>query len=367
MLSRRKFLAATAVLGSVSACGHIPVQSGTAEERARRLIARRPSLDLHAHPGRTFIKGAQNLTPALEQFVASGPSDDQAIMDMRAGGMSSGVFSAVADFQLLDFTKQGLVAKRQFKPGEAQESYLVQLANLNALATSANVKQIRDPSDLLSAHRAGKTGIIFGVEGGDFLEGSSSRVSEAYEQGIRCITPVHYHTNEIGDIMTGSEVHGGLSAAGAACIRAMNAAGIIVDVAHASEKTAFDMVETSDRPVLCSHTHIRTPDFDAPRFISLDLAKAITSAGGVIGAWPAGIGISDLDGFVDRIFELIDFVGIDHVGIGTDMDANFMPVWSNYRQFPEVVAKLITRGLDPESISKIIGGNGLRVFQAVSS
>src|SRR3546814_15949683 len=78
---------------------------------------------------------------------------------------------------------------------------------------------------------------------------------------------------------------------------------------------------------LASHTHVHRQAAGAPaRFISQALATAIASGGGgVIGAWPAGIGIDDLNGFVDRTLELIDRVGIDHVCLGTDMDANYKP------------------------------------------
>ncbi len=366
MTTRRELLLGTGAALGLAACGQKSVPGLTLHERAKALIADRPSLDLHAHPGVTFVRGAKNFAPALQAFIQAGASEERAVSDMSAGGMSAAVFCAVADVEILDLVNGGPTSNRDFEPGEAQASYRTQIGFLNKLITDGLVKKIISPADIQKVKHNGGVGAMLGVEGGDFLEGSAERVAEAHADGVRCINPMHYHTNELGDIMTAAPVHNGLTDAGAAVIRAMNDSGVIIDVAHASEKTVFGILETTNRPVICSHTHINTPSFIHPRFISLDLAKEIAAAGGVIGAWPAGIGISDLDGFTDRTFELIEAVGVDHVGIGTDMDSNFQPVWDNYRQFPDVVAKMLGRGLSVEETAKIIGGNGLRVFEAVS-
>lgn len=367
MKTRRSFLFSGAAAVSLAACGRNMESKSPFIDRAKALISEKLSLDLHAHPGRSFIRNAQNLAPALRVFAAGGAFEKKTIADMAAGGMNAAVFSAVADFQLLDFVGKGLRAKRAFQPGEALESYKRQIAALKTLVESGIVEKILIPDDLTTVKRNGKVGAVIGVEGGDFLEGSAERVFEAHEDGVRCINPLHFHTNEIGDIMTEPPTHGGLTQAGARIVRAMNEAGVLIDLAHAAEKTAFGILEVSTRPVICSHTHIRTPDFDSPRFISLDLAREIAATGGVVGAWPAGIGITDIDGFVDRIFALIDAVGVDHVGLGSDMDANYKPVWDDYRQFPEIVAKTLERGLREDEAAKIIGGNGFLIFEVVSS
>jgi membrane dipeptidase len=366
MTTRRELLLGSSAVLGLAACGQKSAPDMTLLERAKALIADRPSLDLHAHPGATFIRGAKNLSPTLKALTLVGADEDRAVSDMRAGGMTAAVFCAVSDVEVLDIVNGGPTASRNFEAGEALASYRTQIGFLNNLVTDGLVEKIISPSDVHKVKQNGGVGAMLGVEGGDFLEGSAERVAEAYADGVRCINPLHYRVNEIGDIMTAAPVHNGLTNAGAAVIRAMNDSGVIIDVAHASEKTAFGILETSSHPVICSHTHINTPSFIHPRFISLDLAKEIAAAGGVIGAWPAGIGISDLDGLIDRVFELVDAVGVDHVGIGTDMDANFQPVWDNYRQFPDVVAKMLERGLSDEETAKIIGGNGLRVFETVS-
>lgn len=67
---------------------------------------------------------------------------------------------------------------------------------------------------------------------------------------------------------------------------------------------------------------------------------------------------------MDRTFELIDAVGINHVCLGTDMDANYQPVFDTYANLPHYVAGLLKRGLHEAEVAKLVGGNFLRVWAA---
>jgi membrane dipeptidase len=165
--------------------------------------------------------------------------------------------------------------------------------------------------------------------------------------------------------MTAADVHGGLTPTGVEVVQMMNSGGLVIDIAHASEATCYGVLDASTKPLLCSHTHIHSDTVpDIHRFISLDLARTITSAGGVIGAWPAGFGITDLNGFIDRIFGLIEAVGIDHVVLGTDMDANYKPVMETYRKTPWLVGGLFKRGLSETEVAQIMGGNFMNLWEA---
>lgn len=333
--------------------------------RARDLLARHPSVDAHAHPGRTFVDGAEHLSGLVWIYARLGHFEPRTIRAMQAGGLSAAAFAAVSDFQTLGVQGEGLAPVREFEPGEAWASYQRQIGHLKALAAQGLVYPVRAPSDVEAARAAGKVGALLTVEGGDFLEGKPERVVQAYADGVRSITLMHYRNNELGDIITAQPVHGRLSDAGVAVVKAMNAVGMLIDVAHASEATALGAIRASTKPVMASHIHVQGPALSHPRFISRDLAQAVAqSGGGVLGAWPAGIGITDLNGFVSRTFELIDAVGIDHVCLGTDMDANYKPVFDSYANLPVYVAGLLKRGLREDEAAKVIGGNFLRVFAA---
>ncbi|HHL43029.1 MAG TPA: hypothetical protein ENJ42_05380, partial [Hellea balneolensis] len=299
----------------------------------------------------------------LKLYKALGTFEDKTVADMKNGGVGASSFSTVSDFHVLGLGDAGLHTVRAFEPGEAWKSFNRQYKNMMALEKKDLVKFVKNEGELIAANSEGRIAAILTAEGSDFLEGKPERVAEVAQKGLQSITIMHYRTNEIGDIMTQSPVHGGLTEIGKSVIRAMNEHHVLVDLAHASEATAFGVLKASIVPVMCSHTHILGKSVpQIPRFISLDLAKAITGEGGIIGAWPAGIGIEDLSGYIDRIFELIEAVGIDHVAMGTDMDANYKPVFERYTKMPLLIAGLRQRGMGDEDMVKFVRGNFLRVW-----
>lgn len=376
-MNRRKLLIGGGVALGLTAVGFakfrkkpIPVGFDVSDEQLADAVAflrQNPAFDIHAHPGRTFVRGASGLAPKLKLYQALGTFEKKSITDMQAGGMSGVAFATVSDFQVLDASKGGLRTIRDFVPGEAWNSFVTQITNMRSLIDRGLVMELDRPSDLLAARKAGQIGAWLSAEGGDFLEGSQQRVAEAYDLGLRSITLMHYRNSEIGDIMTSSQVHNGLTPAGKTIVQEMNRLGMVIDVAHASETTAYGTLSASAQPVMCSHTHIQSDKVpDVPRFISPELAKEIASTGGLIGLWPAGFGISSLQGLVERALDLIEHVGVDNVALGTDMDANYKPVLDNYRQMPLFVAGLLAGGLSTDETAKLMGGNFIRLWKQVT-
>ena len=376
LISRRRVLAGSGVAVAAVGVGvywvarprPAPIGFSVAPDQlaaARDLLARHPSFDAHAHPGRSFVAGAQNLSGLVWIYAKLGSFEDDTIADMRAGALAAATFAAVADFQALGLEGEGLATVRGFEPGEAWASYKRQIGRLQSLAHAGMVHPIRVVADVAAARAAGKVGAMLSVEGGDFLEGRPERVAQAFADGVRAITLVHYRNNELGDIITGAPVHRRLSDQGVAVVRAMNRIGMLVDVAHASEATARGAIEASSKPVIASHVAIHGKATH-PRFISRALALAVVEkGGGVVGAWPAGIGIGDLAGYVERTLELVEAVGVDHVCLGTDMDANYKPVFDTYANLPYFVAGLTQRGVSEQDVAKLIGGNFMRLLAAV--
>jgi len=313
-------------------------------EQARALLQRYPAIDVHAHPGRTFVRGATGLSPALIAFSARGTFETSAFEDMRVGFVSGGSFSLVADFQTLDFQGEGLASTREFSPGEARTSYERQLANLRTATAAGGAVFVAQPADFERIRNESGVAVLVTVEGAEFLNGDIANVARSFEDGVRSITLVHYRPNELGDIQTAPAVRGGLTPFGADVIREMDRLGMVVDLAHAAESVVSMALDVGERPMMCSHTHLQGHGATNPRFLSEGLARAITERGGVIGAWPAGIGATTMSDYVDRIFELSEVLGPDHVAMGTDMDANYKPVFTSYRQMPLLVSELLRRG-----------------------
>jgi len=357
--------AAFATAGCVSA-DPPPADDTDFLRQAHDLLRATPAIDIHAHPGRTFGRDATDLSPALKIMSAGGATEDRALADMREGQLAGASVAVVADVQVLNVVAGGgLGAARDFTPGEARASYERQIANMHRVLPEVGVTFVKEPGDFRRIQSKQGVGAFLTVEGADFLAGDISNVAKAFNDGVRSITLVHYRPNEVGDIQTAPAVTGGLSPFGAEVIREMERLGMVVDLAHASEATVAAAMKVCTRPVMCSHTHVNGRGATHPRFISPEMAKEISSRGGVIGAWPAGIGMTTLDEYVGRIIDLAETLGPEHVSLGTDMDANFQPVMTSYRQLPELVAGLLKRGYGTKNAAGFVGGNFLRVYEAV--
>lgn len=316
-------------------------------------------IDVHAHPGRCFLRGLAATDPLVRSLGAD--AAEQAIAEIKAGGLSAVVFSTVADLRVLrPDASGGLAAGRSFESGEAYADHRRQLGALKELGAREDVQLVLEPGDLSSD----EVGLIIGCEGGDFLEGRVDRVEEASRDGVRTITLVHYRINEIGDIQTEPPVHGGLSPFGVDVVREMNRAGIVIDLAHATRDVTKQVLDVSDKPVMISHSHLATGGDSHPRLLSLEHARLVSTNGGLVGAWPAGVALETFDDYLDEILRMIDQLGVDHVAVGTDMDANYKPVVTSYLEFPSIEVGLSERGLSATELEAVMGGNFVRVFTA---
>jgi membrane dipeptidase len=355
-------------LGAAAASqGRRPTRAPAASDDAAALAlaCAAPWIDVHAHPGRCFLRGLPPDDPYVRALGADAVSD--ALADQKAGHVTVACCATVADLRVLQVGPGGRVfAGRHFEPGEARADHLRQLGALRSLWEDAAVQAIRTPADVVTAHAAGRSGVMITCEGADFLEGELDGIQEAFDAGVRSVTLVHYRVNELGDIQTETPIHGGLSDFGREVIRAMNRLGIIVDLAHATHDATKDALDVAAAPMMISHSHLAAGKDSHPRLLSPEHARAVAEAGGLIGAWPSGVAIADFEGYVDEIVRLVDLVGVLHVAIGTDLDANYRPVVQRYAEFPALVAALLRRGLAASEVRRIAGENFLDLFRSVS-
>ncbi len=321
-----------------------------------------PWLDLHAHPGRCFLAGYEDTSPIVELLGSSTAA--ASIRQAADAGVCCVSVSTVADLAVLRPTATGgLAAGRSFEPGEARADHDQQLAGLRSVFDE--VRQVRVASDIETAHADGRGSAFVSCEGADFLDGRLDGLIEAADLGARMITLVHYRVNELGDIQTEAPRHGGLTPFGAEVVNEMNRLGMIIDLAHATFDTTVGALEVSADPLVISHSHLAGPGSEHPRLLTDDHARVVADAGGLIGAWPAGVTATALGEYVDEICRLVELVGTDCVAIGTDLDANYKPVLTEYRQFGDVAADLIGRGFHADEVDKVLGGNAVRLFRQV--
>jgi len=328
-----------------------------------------PRVDLHSHAGRCFLAGL----PAGHALVAAlgAPAVPDAVRAARAAGITALVLSAVADFAVLrPDSATGLRAYRDFRAGEAYSDYQRQLTGIRAAAAEAGAEVVTSAAGLDRAVADGRTAVLLGCEGGDFLDGDLRRLEEARAAGLTVLTLVHYRVNEIGDVQTEAPAHNGLSRFGRDVVAECNRLGIVIDCAHASSSTTMAVLEASSQPVIISHGQLGYPEADSsdtghPRLMTAQHAAAVAGAGGLVGAWPCGITSRSLADFGTEIIRLAEVAGPDHVALGTDLDGNYRPVLTSYDQLDDLTALLRDRGLPPVDVHQILGGNALDVLRHV--
>ncbi|WP_338875163.1 membrane dipeptidase [Spirosoma sp. SC4-14] len=313
--------------------------------------------DFHCHP--SWAMSERNFANNAESGLT------QTVSDMKTGHLTGGFLALVADAPLLKPGPKGMMINRRYLPGEGWAEYKRQLAKLREVFGSLSIPFSTDLSSLTAERKAPFA--YLAVEGGDFLDDQISRIEEAYQDGVRSIQLVHYAPNNLGDLQTADPAFNGLSSFGKDVIRKMNELGMAIDVAHASFQTTKAVADLTKAPIMLSHSILQM-EADRPiavRAISKEHANVVADTGGVIGAWPSGFNKS-FDEYIDNILRLVDVVGVDHVGIGTDMSANFQPVMTSYIQYPQIEEALSRKGLSRSDVGKIMGGNAKSVLTKIA-
>ena len=316
-----------------------------------------PVFDLHCHPGSFFMKGIPGYGGDARVL--------KTVSDMKPGKLSGAFISLVMDLPILKIGETGVVPARTFNKGEAWQEYKRQFSIFKEMFKINDLQHATSFSDLTTIEKAEKIAAFLSCEGGDFLE-SADQLDDVYADGVRSVQLVHYAPNLLGDLQTHEPQHNGLSQLGKEIVKKMNAKGMVIDVAHASFQTVKDVVDRTQAPIILSHSILKMEPgrpIEA-RAITVEHARLIAATGGVIGAWPSGFNKS-FDEFIENIVRLIDVVGIDHVGLGTDMDSNFKPVLSSYQQLPQWTAALKAKGLSDNDVLKITSGNAERVLKQI--
>ncbi len=274
-------------------------------------------------------------------------------------------------------------------------------------------------ADVRAAKAGHKVAILIGVEGGHAIESSLDHLRELHRRGVRYMTLTWNNGTAWAGSAAGADGTrtGGLTDFGREVVREMNRLGMLVDVSHVSDSTFFDVIATSSAPVIASHSSARAIN-DHPRNMSDDQLRAIARNGGVVnvnfyasfidpkhlqartaierqveeetrpalqraGADSATIRAGaqqkldsairaiprpPLSVLLDHIDHIRQVAGVDHVGIGSDFDGvgGLLPAgMDDVTRLPLIAQGLLDRGYTDEDITKILGGNMLRVMERV--
>lgn len=356
---------------------------------AEELLAQSYVIDLHCDTPDRLAADSYDLA----ENYAYGQVD---IPKMRKGGVS-GVFFAVYNSGGRGATPEKY--DDALKIIDLVKSQVALHPNDLVLATSAD--------DIVAAKQAGRIAILMGVEGGHMIDSSLDHLRHLYELGARYMTLTHgVHLPWAGSSSDKPEEDPGLTEFGREVVAEMNRLGMMVDVSHISDKTFAGVMDAAKAPVIASHSSCRALS-DHPRNMTDDMIKAVADRGGVVhinfyntfldpefrsrsnayeepGERPENetveerwarrmlkldaVGRTPFSVLLDHFEHAAQVGGVDHVGLGSDFDGvtEELPTgMEDISKFPALIPGLRERGFADDAISKMLGGNTLRVMREV--
>ena len=373
------------------------------QEKAANIHSRVLTLDSHTDTPLRFYK--KNYDLGVKHNPKRGKID---FPRMKEGGQDA-VFFAV-------FIGQGprTPKKNQMAKEKALRIFKAVHENVNKYPEFAELAY--SPNDAYRLEKEGRHAVYMGIENGYPIGKDISNIKQFYDLGARYITLSHTKNNDICDSSTdpkGPEFNG-LSKFGEKVVKEMNRLGMMVDVSHISDDAFFDVLKITKTPVIASHSCARAI-CDNPRNVTDSMLTAIKENGGVVQVciyngyvkylppnppkeeavrkllvkynyfedlneddynkavdeWYAmekeypeeQATVSDV---VDHIDHIVKIAGIDHVGIGTDFDGGGgIDGCNDVSEMGNITLELVKRGYTEEDITKIWGGNFMRVFRKV--
>jgi membrane dipeptidase len=255
------------------------------------------------------------------------------------------------------------------------------------------IMQVRTGEDIRKAKSEGRAGMILGLQDTIPIEGNLRMLAVYHGLGVKIIQLTYNHENPAGFGCMAPEDKG-LTPFGREVVAEMNRLGILIDLSHCGPRTTMEGIEASGSPVAFTHAN-PVSLAESPRNKSDQAFKALAARGGVAGvvalpAWLTRHGKASLDDYLTGIDYLVNLIGVDHVGIGTDFmeempehvmaealkgisEENLQRYYSNktvegfesVSNFPKLTEGLLSRGYGPGDVKKIIGGNWLRLYEEV--
>ncbi|MCB2204114.1 dipeptidase [bacterium] len=339
----------------------------------------------------------------MESWNAKGHSD---LPRFAAGGLDVQLFSIWVP------SKRKHDAAWQFALAEIDSLHAIAARNPSLLSVITSAKALKRTTD------EGRIAGIIALEGGRCIDGKRERIYQLYARGLRCFGLTWNYSSDWATCSkdeSAGKVKGGLSAKGHDFVRLLDSLGVLIDVSHLGEASFWDVIKTTRNPIIASHSASKALRNHHRNLTDRQL-RAIAKNGGVamVNFYPgfikAGLGkeqirlakdllaeqrklqekyperggdyeesvdalvaradragLATIHTVADHIDHAVEIAGVAHVGLGSDFDGiGYTPVGlADVTDLPLLTRELLHRGYSPSDIRAILGGNFLRVFNAV--
>ena len=226
------------------------------------------------------------------------------------------------------------------------------------------------PADLYRLKAEGKKAIMLGIENGYAIGKDIKNVERFRNRGVVYMTLCHNGNNQLCGSARYNDEGLGVNDFGERVIREMNRVGMMVDISHAGEQTFYDALNISNKPIVASHSSARAL-CNHPRNLTDDQLRALAAKGGVAqvtlySGFLKEEGAATIVDAIQHLNHMVNIMGIEHVGIGTDFDGDGGIIGcASASELINFTRCLLKERYSEEDIRRIWGGNFLRVMEEV--
>ena len=333
---------------------HWLIQEAASFKEAKRLHNRILTLDSHCDTPMFF-----------DQQIDFASRDPKILVDLHK--MTEGHLDAtimVAYLKQLELTDEALLA------ATAKADRILNEIEAMVAKSCSYVDIAYTPADLYRLKSEGKKAIMLGIENGYAIGNDISNIERFRNRGVVYMTLCHNGNNQLCGSARFNEEGLGVNAFGEQVIKEMNRVGMMVDISHAGEQTFYDALDISSKPIVASHSSARAL-CNHPRNLTDDQLKALADKGGVAqvtlySGFLKEQGMATIQDAIDHLNHMVNIMGIEHVGIGTDFDGDGgITGCASASELINFTRCLLKERYSEEDIRRIWGGNFLRVMEEV--
>ena len=333
---------------------HWLIQEAASFKEAKRLHNRILTLDSHCDTPMFF-----------DQQIDFATRDPKILVDLHK--MTEGHLDAtimVAYLQQLGLSDEDLLA------ATAKADRILNEIEAMVAKSCSYVDIAYTPADLYRLKSEGKKAIMLGIENGYAIGNDISNIERFRNRGVVYMTLCHNGNNQLCGSARFNEEGLGVNAFGEQVIKEMNRVGMMVDISHAGEQTFYDALDISSKPIVASHSSARAL-CNHPRNLTDDQLKALADKGGVAqvtlySGFLKEQGMATIQDAIDHLNHMVNIMGIEHVGIGTDFDGDGgITGCASASELINFTRCLLKERYSEEDIRRIWGGNFLRVMEEV--